>query len=287
MLKKFILENRHLSGRLMKHLPNAHDVLNQYGEIVGKYMRAVPAARVVDVGGGRDCAFGHYKLRGAKICAVDISQDELAHNRIVDEKYVSDATRSIPLQSSSADIIASRAVIEHMCGVNRYVQEAYRVLKPEGVLITGFPNKWAPGALLNRWIPERLKRSILFRVVPDSPGKCGFPAYYEDCSISEFTQLLNRSGFEVTEVYRGYFQADYLAFFFPLFVVAALCDYLCWWWDLAPLCSASIICATKSGNPAKARLEPTETRVEVPAFVREARNAAGAGDHPQQMPVST
>lgn len=50
---------------------------------------------------------------------------------------------SIPFDDESVDIITSMAIIEHLENPERYVQECYRILKPQGFMILTVPSPLA------------------------------------------------------------------------------------------------------------------------------------------------
>jgi len=58
--------------------------------------------------------------------------------------FLSAAGEALPLRDESVDVIVSQQVIEHVEDVDRYLTEAYRVLKKRGILVISFPNKVFP-----------------------------------------------------------------------------------------------------------------------------------------------
>jgi ubiquinone/menaquinone biosynthesis C-methylase UbiE len=88
------------------------------------------AGLVVDIGGGRRCLFAKHRRSAATIVAVDISPEELSHNEDVDRRIVADATKKLPFESDSVDVVCSRSVVEHLPDVDHFLAEAHRVLRP-------------------------------------------------------------------------------------------------------------------------------------------------------------
>jgi len=131
-------------------------------------------------------------------------------------------TERIPLPDKSADIVASRFVLEHLRGVRRFVEEAHRVLKPGGIFITLFPNKNAPFSLINRAIPVSFARKVAYAFKDGAEEYGVFSAYYEYCSPRAFRRLCVEKGFTSVDVEVMYFQSSYFYFFFPL-ALASLC----------------------------------------------------------------
>jgi ubiquinone/menaquinone biosynthesis C-methylase UbiE len=212
--------NRKLSKHLASFFPHsANTITDNYPTLVGRF--AEKGRVIVDVGGGAQCAFTE-ECPGSHIIAVDISPSELERNHQVSDRRVADVTERIPLPDNSADIVSSRFVLEHLRGVERFVEEAYRVLKPGGVFITLFPNKNAPFSLINRVLPVSFARKVAY-VLKDGAAEYGiFPAYYEYCSPRAFRRLCEGKGFTAVDVKVMYFQSSYFYFFFPL-ALASLC----------------------------------------------------------------
>jgi SAM-dependent methyltransferase len=154
-------------------------------------------------------------------------------------------TERIPLPDNSADIVSSRFVLEHLRGVERFVEEAYRVLKPGGIFITLFPNKNAPFSLINRVLPVSVARKVAY-ALKDGAAEYGiFPAYYEYCSPRAFRRLCERKGFTPVDVKVMYFQASYFYFFFPL-ALASLCyEWIISRLRLMSLSAHVLVCARK------------------------------------------
>ncbi len=241
-----------INRKLSKHSESffahsANTISDNYPSIVGRF--AGNGQVIVDVGGGAQCAFAE-ECPGSHIIAVDISPSELERNRQVSDRRVADVTERIPLPDNSADIVASRFVLEHLRGVGRFVEEAYRVLKPGGIFITLFPNKNALFSLINRAIPVSFARKVAY-AFKDGAAEYGvFPAYYEYCSPRAFRRLCAEKGFTSVDVEVMYFQSSYFYFFFPL-ALASLCyEWIISRLRLMSLSAHVLVCARR---PAKDR----------------------------------
>lgn len=248
--------NRMLSRRLESYFPHsANTISDNYPAIVGRF--AENGRVIVDVGGGAQCAFAE-ECAGSHIIAVDISPSELERNRQVSDRRVADVTERIPLPDKSADIVSSRFVLEHLRGAGRFVEEAYRVLKPGGVSITLFPNKNAPFSIINRAIPSSFARKVAYAFKDGAEEYGVFPAYYEYCSPRAFRRLCAEKGFTDVDVDVMYFQSSYFYFFFPL-ALASLCyEWIISLLSLTSLSAHVLVCARRpfeDGHTAA----PTET----------------------------
>ena len=235
--------NRQLSTRFAAHFPHTvNTISDNYPAIVGKYAQGGKV--IVDVGGGAQCAFAE-ECPGSHIIAVDISQAELDKNRDVADRRVADVTKQIPLADNSADIVSSRFVAEHLQGVHRFAEEAYRVLKPGGTFITLFPNKYALFSLINRALPASFARRVAY-ALKDGAGEFGvFPAYYERCSPRAFRRLCEESGFDSVTVEVMYFQSSYYYFCFPLAALSLGYEWIIKRLNLKSLSAHVLVCARK------------------------------------------
>jgi ubiquinone/menaquinone biosynthesis C-methylase UbiE len=223
-VRRFMRANQAVSATIADRLPHAKPNLHEvYTEAVGEHVRASNEGLVIDVGGGRTCPFAHYRRPGSrvKIVALDISAEELALNHDVDETRVADVAQEMPFDDSTVDLVTSSSVLEHVKDVEGFVRNASHALKPGGAFIHVFSCRYAPSALLNRFLPNWLTRRILHFVIPGSEGILGFPAYYNRCYASAVRAMLDRNGLEVIELRAGYFAADYFGFFVPVFLGVA------------------------------------------------------------------
>jgi ubiquinone/menaquinone biosynthesis C-methylase UbiE len=242
-MNRFVVANLKLSAWIRPVPADAVDFYGSYANIVGHEIARYSSPIVLDIGGGAKCLFSS-QARDARVIAVDISPDELAKNHDVRECRVADASKSLPFEDNSVDIITSRLVLEHLADVSRFVTESARVLKPGGVFITQFASRNTPSAIANRIIPNELTRVLLRQLTTFAAG-AGFVAYYDHCSPRQFSRILEGAGFEVTNLRCCYFQADYYAFFVPLYLASCCYEWLVEKLQLSSLCSAVLVVAAK------------------------------------------
>lgn len=226
VLRGFLAANRRISRIVGARVPQRReDAQLIYLEKISERLASLSApALVVDVGGGRHCHFARVRpAEGAiTIVAVDLSVEELAANTDVDETRVADVTKEMPFESSSVDVVASEAVLEHLTDTESFVANCARVLKPGGAFIALFSSKFSPHAIANRVLPESWSAALLRTLVHGSSGRLGFSAHYDRASVSEVCRVLERHGFSVSSVEVSYYQSPYYEFFLPLFLISAL-----------------------------------------------------------------
>jgi SAM-dependent methyltransferase len=246
-VRSFLEFNRSISQRVARVLPHARwSIGDLYDQTVAAHLGH--GALAVDVGGGKRCSFARLRPPGddVRIVAVDISAEALSGNVDVDETRAADVVRDgLPFADGEVDVVTSRSVLEHLADVERFVEESERVLKPGGYAIHLIPGRRGLFALLNRLLPNRVSKSILFSLRPACVGIGGFPAIYDRCSYGEMKAVFERHGHEVVELRPSYFGAQYFEFFFPLFLLVSAYEAVCSALHAEGLASRLLIVARK------------------------------------------
>jgi SAM-dependent methyltransferase len=225
----FIDRNKRLSALTRNRLPQhwiGEDLKTVQERLVPELIQRLEKPLVIDVGGGRHCAFAAQIPAddGATLIAMDISEEELRLNRDVALRVAADATRPLPLRDDSVDLLVSRSVVEHLENTQTHIAHAYRCLRKGGYFISVFPSRYSPFALLNRILGNRVARNILFYFHPNFRDTCGFKAYYDRCYHKAFKAMLEEEGFEIMDIRVRYFQSLYYDFFFPAFALSLAYD---------------------------------------------------------------
>jgi SAM-dependent methyltransferase len=248
----FLATNRWISRRIGTGLPQARDDIQLiYERAMSERLESLAGpAIVVDVGGGQRCHFARFRPAdgGIRIIAVDVSAEEMATNDDVDEKRVADATKEMPFEPGSVDLVASRSVLEHLPDTEGFIAQCSQVVKPGGAFVSLFSSKFSPHAIANRALPERWSTALLHALIPGSEGSLGFPAHYDRTYASEIRRLLERHGFTVTDVKVSYYQSPYYEFFVPLFIVSALYELCVWAMRRQDLAAAVVIVAERRSS---------------------------------------
>lgn len=266
-IRAFIESNRRAAKAIERRLPYTKTLAEDYALTVGRAMNA-NAGLVVDIGGGRRCVFAKHRRSAAKIIAVDISAEELSHNEDVDDRIVADATRHLPFASESVEIACSRSVVEHLADLDGFLAETHRVLKPGGMMVSVFPSKNAPYALIKRALPHALGRKLLYLIKPGARNFLGFRTYYDQCTLPAMKRALSRHGFEVIETRVSYYQADYFEFLLPLYLVNVVYELAARRARYTSLAASVLIVARKSPMEARTATHPRTDRVGQPTSHR-------------------
>jgi SAM-dependent methyltransferase len=221
-LHNYFSKNRAIARTLSIYLPTKRiDPFNDYEETVENVIKQIHNPLVLDIGGGQQCFLASRKIYEKRVICLDIQMRQLSANCDVDYLIMGDAL-SIPLADYSVDLVISRSFIEHVPSVGTFFQEANRVLKKGGYLISVFPCKLALFAVINQFLPEYLSKKALHHFVASGENELGFKAYYNKCYFTGINNLLNKNGFKVLDIKDYHFSSAYFEFFLPFFMLSCL-----------------------------------------------------------------
>lgn len=183
-------------------------------------------ARVADVGGGKQPLFSPDEVarRGLFITGIDIDKAELA--RAPQGAYQGVIVSSLESLRgpSDHDFVIAQSVLEHVQDGRDAIRGCASLLCQGGHLFTFCPNRYAWFAIINRLLPEGIKRKILFGVFPEKRDGQGFPALYDGCTPRRMQKNLEAAGLDVVRV-EYFFVSSYFMFFFPLYLVWRLLNW--------------------------------------------------------------
>lgn len=181
------------------------------------------AHTIYDVGGGKHPYIGTdmAKPKGVRIVGLDIDKNELlrAPRGIYDQQIVSDISApnlqvKVPRQAT----VICEAVLEHVQNNVEAVHNIAKLCGKRGQAIIFVPSRYALFAMINRLLPQQIKRKLLFGIFPETEGAQGFPAYYDHCTPKAMSSLLLANGFTIAEL-KCYYRSTYFSFFVPLHVL--------------------------------------------------------------------
>ena len=109
----------------------------------------------------------------AHAVGIDISLDQLQQNRALHERILGDI-QDYPLPTDSFDVVVSWMVLEHLSRPLDALRNLFGAVKPEGLLILGFPNLLSIKGLVTKISPFWFTR-LFYRIMNyTSPH---FPTY--------------------------------------------------------------------------------------------------------------
>ena len=162
---------------------------------------------VMDIASGEGYGTHALSKTAKSVVGVDISPEAVAHAR---KKYGLDyrvgSAEQIPIEPSSLDAIVSFETIEHVPNPEKFVREAFRILKSQGVFIVSTPNKstYRHDHASNPFhCSEMTKAEFISVLCPFFEIKGVFGQVFPSNPLDEFSstigKLSNRLGFYVRQ----------------------------------------------------------------------------------------
>jgi SAM-dependent methyltransferase len=248
----FFRVNIQISNLIERALPRAftRSLLSLHELTAAEAMNCQSGQRVVDVGSGHYCPFARHRRsdRRTTLIAIDILESQLLNNEVADIRVAADVCQGMPLNDASVDVIVTRSVLEHLADNETFVRECSRVLRPNGQCIHVMPARYSPFAILNRILPEKVSKALLFYFFPEWKAECGFYAYYRNCYYPRISEILAENGFVIKQITFRYYQSIYYRFFVPLYLVSLVYDLTLWLFDVRALACQILVVAEKSAN---------------------------------------
>lgn len=226
LLRSFFASNKRLSQAITPDHFHEVNVFAAYHKI-GAMLLSHPDTRIVlDVGAGKHWHFPeHYKSwYSIKLIGLDIDGAEMKDNLLLDEKLECDAVEKIPISAGTVDLVMIRSGVEHFSNNQKFLKNAFDVLRPGGYLLAQFPGRYAPFAVANRLLPRSASKKVLAVSMGEASEQLGFVAHYDRTNYSAFRKMAETTGFKVVYHLSGYNSSSYFEFFVPLYVLSYLYD---------------------------------------------------------------
>jgi SAM-dependent methyltransferase len=250
-LSAFLELNRALSRQLTPDHVHEANVFGAYRKIGTIVLSHPKVRRVADVGAGKSWQFPPYYKTwyGLELIGIDIDPVEMDANPVLDRRIVCDVVEGIPLPDESVDLVMAHSGVEHFEDNERFLKNAFRILRPGGYFLAQFPGRYASFAIANRLLPGWLASKVLYLSMGET-DVLGFKAHYDRTNCKAFRKLATAVGF--SEVYHlpGYFGAKYFESLGPLFVIPYLYDSICYCLGARELASYNLFLLQKPGHEA-------------------------------------
>lgn len=206
-------------------LPTEGSIWQTYKDTAAELIRAQPdGAVVLDLGGGRSCIYAKDVVPPGRIriIAVDISSQELALNTDVAETRVADVAKQLPMPDASADLIMSRALLEHVADVPAAIREMARVLRPGGTTLHLVPCRYSIFGTAARLLPFGPLLRLTYKLAPWYRNySFGFKVYYDRCFPSALESEFRAAGFAAVETQVCWACDNFFRGVYPVYVLHA------------------------------------------------------------------
>lgn len=161
------------------------------------------------------------KFSSKNLVAADFFKESFQANEITFKQ--ADFNKKLPFSNSSFDIIYSIEVIEHLRCPYDFLDECYRILKPNGILIISTPNILSLQSRLSFFITGFNELYKTPSIKPENAGRlCG---HIMPLNLAYYDYGLRRSGFGLMKLYcdKVNSKSKFLYFLlFPIFKVQSL-----------------------------------------------------------------
>lgn len=149
---------------------------------------------IADIG----CGFGylmHFLPDNIQICGLDISYLSLLTAEKFREDYlkVKADAHNLPFRDDLLDKLFSISLTLHLLDVNKALKECFRILKPDGLAIITFLNKF--GIANIPFLLLKIKFGYYFRYNIQTPSP------QNNFSYRKMRTLVEKAGFEILETY--------------------------------------------------------------------------------------
>ena len=148
-----------------------------------QYFELKKGMKMLEPGCGRGEFLNNFKELGLDCVGVDISAEAADFENGLDVKICDVENEKMPFDDNTFDVIYSKSFIEHLYYPERYLEEAFRVLKPNGILLTLVPD-WESN--YKTYFDDFTHRSPFTKVaLTDAYKMYGF----KDIDVFKFRQL--------------------------------------------------------------------------------------------------
>ena len=96
--------------------------------------------KLLEPGCGRGDFLDNFKKLNLDVEGVDISSESLHFDNDLKIKLCDVEKEELPFSNDTFDVVFSKSFIEHLSKPEKYLEEAFRVLKPGGLLLTLVPD---------------------------------------------------------------------------------------------------------------------------------------------------
>jgi len=242
MLKHFIRINWRISDYFMNKFPNfcigPRKAQVDFKRLLEKLIekRGSGPFTILEIGGiDRPCLKKDPRYR---YVGLDVEVNDNCY-QMYDEFYVQSVEEPILVK---ADLIISKAVLEHVPNVSISFQRMYDSLNEGGEMLHLVPGGHHPYSLATKFVGHKWQRKLIHLLLPPKAAQVlGYKAYYNLCSYSQMKRLVSSLSPENANIIPYWAAVGYFRFFFPLFLIIASLNRICEVFCLRQLASYMVI----------------------------------------------
>lgn len=129
---------------------------------VNSFLRGREDVKLLEAGSGSTSHFSFTSV--TRSVGIDVSQQQLDQNIAIQEKILGDI-QSYPLPNMEYDVVVCWDVLEHLSRPRKALLNLFRTLKPDGLLILGFPNVISYIGILTKLTPYWFHRYVYSKIL--------------------------------------------------------------------------------------------------------------------------
>ncbi|MGD8440217.1 MAG: methyltransferase domain-containing protein [Holophagae bacterium] len=156
------------TDRMVAHLDGA--ALDAVAEIVGALI-VEDRPEILDLMASWDSHLGSAVGQG-RVAGLGLNRNELDANAVLDERVVHDLNREpvLPFDDASFDVVVNTVSVDYMTRPFEVVAEVARVLRPGGLFLVIFSNRYFPEKVVRIWREASDRERMM--IVEDYLGSC-------------------------------------------------------------------------------------------------------------------
>jgi 2-polyprenyl-3-methyl-5-hydroxy-6-metoxy-1,4-benzoquinol methylase len=135
---------------------------DEISERVNSFLKARGNVKLLEAGCGSASHFCFISVKD--IAGIDISQEQLDRNTLIQEKILGDI-QTYPLPNMEYDVVICWDVLEHVSRPREALLNLFRAVKPEGLIILGFPNLISFKGIVTKLTPYWFHRYMYSKVL--------------------------------------------------------------------------------------------------------------------------
>jgi SAM-dependent methyltransferase len=143
-------EDPHTIPVLFRYNPAMSELENAVCKVTNSLLTGKDRVKVLEAGCGSST---HIKLNPEVYAVgIDISKEQLEKNIVVKEKILGDI-QEYPLPLDEFDVVICWMVLEHLPNPQNAMMNMFRSVKPEGLVVLGFPNLLSIKGIVTKFTP--------------------------------------------------------------------------------------------------------------------------------------
>jgi SAM-dependent methyltransferase len=233
--------SRSVAERIERAVLGNYSIETVYRDTIRNSLK--DGALVLDAGAGERCVYANRSLR---VIGSDTLLGDLRNNRDIQCAVLADLEGDFPFRPNSLDAVTACYLAEHIHDCKQFVRNVASVLRPGGKIFLLFPCRYAPFAVINRLVSNKLTKKMLQHFCENSHG--GFPTTYNNCLLSRMCEILEKHDLRILGTEVCFYQSHYYASFLPIYLCSLAYDIFMKALNIRRMAASAFVFAEKTGQ---------------------------------------